>query len=217
MITTNLSELIHTTVDYLKARTKLKSETCLTTEIPQPHKSCLPFSQPADSRSMKEELQQLPNKQNDNRNDDDNTHDKNGEGNLNNNDNKDEDNNANHNADDNTAHANGTAKAKKRNRPLSKEIMAFHMLMNFTLPTTLKAYDGIGDPNVYITKFENMMLLNGTSDPILCHSFPSFLDGVALLWFPSLPAGSISSLQELVDLFKTTSQPLLSTNMTRTT
>ncbi|MED6151278.1 hypothetical protein PIB30_080989 [Stylosanthes scabra] len=79
----------------------------------------------ADSRSMKEELQQLRNKQNDTRNDDDNAHDKNDEGDLNNNGNKDEDNNANHNPNDNTAHANGTAKAKKCNRPLSKEIMAF--------------------------------------------------------------------------------------------
>ncbi|MED6196109.1 hypothetical protein PIB30_044169 [Stylosanthes scabra] len=44
--------------------------------------------------------------------------------------------------------------------PFSDEIMAFRMPSNFTLPTTLKAYDGIGDPKVHVTKFWSMILLN---------------------------------------------------------
>ncbi|MED6163095.1 hypothetical protein PIB30_076618 [Stylosanthes scabra] len=52
--------------------------------------------------------------------------------------------------------------ANKYNNPLFKEIMAYQILTNFTLPTTLKAYDGIRDPNIHVTKFQNMMLLNGS-------------------------------------------------------
>ncbi|MED6153056.1 hypothetical protein PIB30_097890 [Stylosanthes scabra] len=49
--------------------------------------------------------------------------------------------------------------ADQRQTP-SGEIMAYRMPSNFTLPTTLKAYDGIGDPKVHVTKFKSMMLLN---------------------------------------------------------
>ncbi|MED6187802.1 hypothetical protein PIB30_079953 [Stylosanthes scabra] len=75
--------------------------------------------------------------------------------------------------------------------PFSDEIMAFRMPLNFTLSTTLKAYDGIGDPKVDVTKFRSMMLLNSASNPILCRAFPSFLDGAALLWFSSLSHESL--------------------------
>ncbi|MED6213353.1 hypothetical protein PIB30_092251 [Stylosanthes scabra] len=53
-------------------------------------------------------------------------------------------------------------RGRKCNNLLSKEIMAFQMPMNFTLSTTLKAYDGISDPIVLVSKFKNMMLLNGS-------------------------------------------------------
>ncbi|MED6167952.1 hypothetical protein PIB30_007624 [Stylosanthes scabra] len=43
---------------------------------------------------------------------------------------------------------------------ISKEIMDFEMPLNFTLPTTLKPYKGIGDPVIHVTKFESMMILN---------------------------------------------------------
>ncbi|XP_016205937.1 uncharacterized protein LOC107646254 [Arachis ipaensis] len=66
---------------------------------------------------------------------------------------------------------------------------------------TLTPYRGIGDPKVHIIKFESMMFLNSDSDPILCRSFPTFLDGTALLWFSNLPAGSISSFDEFAKLF----------------
>ncbi|XP_025611540.1 uncharacterized protein [Arachis hypogaea] len=46
------------------------------------------------------------------------------------------------------------------------------------------------------------MIINGASDPILCHCFPSFLDGPALDWFFSLPADSISRFQELSKQFE---------------
>ncbi|XP_025617200.1 uncharacterized protein [Arachis hypogaea] len=45
------------------------------------------------------------------------------------------------------------------------------------------------------------MFLNSDFDPILCLSFPTFLDGAVLLWFSNLPAGSISSFEEFAKLF----------------
>ncbi|MED6124785.1 hypothetical protein PIB30_062184 [Stylosanthes scabra] len=46
--------------------------------------------------------------------------------------------------------------------PFSDEIIIFRMPSNFALPITLETYDGIGDPKVYVTKFRNKMLLNGS-------------------------------------------------------
>nr|XP_025628809.1 uncharacterized protein LOC112722039 [Arachis hypogaea] len=90
---------------------------------------------------------------------------------------------------------------RRRANPFSEEIMSFKMPQNFTLPMTLAPYKGIGDPKVHVTKFESMMFLNSDSDPILCRSFPTFLDGAALLWFSNLPAGSITSFDDFSKLF----------------
>ncbi|XP_016177724.1 uncharacterized protein LOC107620013 [Arachis ipaensis] len=90
---------------------------------------------------------------------------------------------------------------RRRTNPFSEEIMNFKMPKNFTLPMTLTPYKGIGDPKVHVTKFESMMFLNSDSDPILCRSFPTFLDGAALLWFFNLPAGSITNFDEFAKMF----------------
>ncbi|XP_057723967.1 uncharacterized protein LOC130939916 [Arachis stenosperma] len=90
---------------------------------------------------------------------------------------------------------------RRRANPFSDEIMSFKMPQNFTLPMTLAPYKGIGDPKIHVTKFESMMFLNSDSDPILCRSFPTFLDGAALLWFSNLPACSISSFDDFSKLF----------------
>ncbi|XP_016167939.1 uncharacterized protein LOC107610397 [Arachis ipaensis] len=75
------------------------------------------------------------------------------------------------------------------------------MPKNFVLPAGLKPYEGFGDPRVHIKKFQSMMFFNGASDPVLCRSFPTYLDGTALLWFSKIPAGSISYFEELARSF----------------
>ncbi|XP_057746472.1 uncharacterized protein LOC130965728 [Arachis stenosperma] len=90
---------------------------------------------------------------------------------------------------------------KKRTNPFAKEVMSFEMPQNFTLPSTLKPYNGIGDPNVHVTKFQAMMFMNKDSDPIICRTFPTFLDGAALIWFFNLREGSILNFDELADQF----------------
>ncbi|XP_072087390.1 uncharacterized protein [Arachis hypogaea] len=86
--------------------------------------------------------------------------------------------------------------------PFTVEIMNFQLPRQFTLPTTLTPYDGLGDPKQHVKKFRSIMIVNGASDPILCRCFPSFLDGPALDWFCSLPADSISRFQELAKQFE---------------
>ncbi|XP_025616717.1 uncharacterized protein [Arachis hypogaea] len=46
-----------------------------------------------------------------------------------------------------------------------------------------------------------MMFMNKEHDPMLCQTFPTFLDGAALIWFSNLPEGSISNFDELADQF----------------
>nr|XP_025661603.1 uncharacterized protein LOC112757211 [Arachis hypogaea] len=46
------------------------------------------------------------------------------------------------------------------------------------------------------------MIVNGSSDFVLCRCFPSYLDGPTLDWFYSLPANSISCFRELEKLFE---------------
>ncbi|XP_072064486.1 uncharacterized protein [Arachis hypogaea] len=43
--------------------------------------------------------------------------------------------------------------------------------------------------------------MNKESNLILCRTFPTFLDGAALIWFSNLPEGSISNFDELADQF----------------
>ncbi|XP_015961374.1 uncharacterized protein LOC107485361 [Arachis duranensis] len=86
--------------------------------------------------------------------------------------------------------------------PFSEEITNFKMSKNFVLPNSLEPYKGIGDPQAHIKKFQSMMFFNGTNnEPILCRSFPTYLDGAALLWFSKLSAGSISSFEDLARYF----------------
>ncbi|XP_072074122.1 uncharacterized protein [Arachis hypogaea] len=86
--------------------------------------------------------------------------------------------------------------------PFTADIMNFQLPRQFTLPSTLTPYDGLGDPKKHVKKFRSIMIVNGASDPILCRCFPSFLDGPALDWFCSLPADSISRFQELAGQFE---------------
>ncbi|XP_057734721.1 uncharacterized protein LOC130950212 [Arachis stenosperma] len=86
--------------------------------------------------------------------------------------------------------------------PFSEEITNYQMQKHFTLPSSLEPYKGIGDPRAHIKKFQSMIFFNGpNNEPVLCRAFPTYLDGAALLWFSKLPAGSISSFEELARSF----------------
>nr|XP_025704025.1 uncharacterized protein LOC112805920 [Arachis hypogaea] len=76
------------------------------------------------------------------------------------------------------------------------------MPKNFTLPSLLEPYKGISDPRAHIKKFQSTIFFNGpNNEPVLCRAFPTYLDGAALLGFSKLPAGSISSFEEMAKSF----------------
>ena len=85
--------------------------------------------------------------------------------------------------------------------PLSEFIMFVALPNNFKLPMTLRPYDGNGDPQVHVTMFRSMMLVDGAIDPFFYWTFPTFLEKVALLWFSSLLAGLIHDFVELSQAF----------------
>ncbi|XP_015953852.1 uncharacterized protein LOC127747529 [Arachis duranensis] len=86
--------------------------------------------------------------------------------------------------------------------PFSEEITNFKMPKNFILPNSLEPYKGIGDPRSHVKKFQSMMFFNGpNNEPILCRSFPTYLNGAALLWFSKFSAGSISCFENLARSF----------------
>ncbi|QHN87375.1 Putative gag protein [Arachis hypogaea] len=64
--------------------------------------------------------------------------------------------------------------------PFTVDVMNFQLPKNFALPMTLTLYDGLNDSKKYVKKFCSIMIVNGAFDPILCHCFPTFLDGHAL-------------------------------------
>ncbi|XP_016164581.1 uncharacterized protein LOC107607112 [Arachis ipaensis] len=86
--------------------------------------------------------------------------------------------------------------------PFTEEVMNFVLPRRFTLSTTLTPYDGLGDPKKYIKKFTSIIIVNGASDKVLYRCFPSYLDGPALDWFCSLPAGSISRFRDISKPFE---------------
>ena len=86
-------------------------------------------------------------------------------------------------------------------RPFSEFIMLIAFPENFQLLTTLKPYDGTGDPQLHLTMFRSMILVNGESDPFLYRTFLTFLEKAALLWFSSLPSRTIHSFAELSQAF----------------
>ena len=83
----------------------------------------------------------------------------------------------------------------------SEFIILIALLENFQLPTTLKSYDETRDPQLHLTMFRSMTLVNGVSDPFLYKTFSTFLEKVALLWFSSLSARTIHSFTELSQAF----------------
>ncbi|XP_016206921.1 uncharacterized protein LOC107647359 [Arachis ipaensis] len=82
------------------------------------------------------------------------------------------------------------------------KVMNFKLPRIFTLPPTLTAFNGLGDPKKYLKIFKFIMIVNGVFDSILCRYFSSYLDGHTLDWFCSLPADSISHFRQLVKLFE---------------
>jgi hypothetical protein len=65
------------------------------------------------------------------------------------------------------------------------------------MPSNVKIYDGLGDPEDHMELFKGAAKVEHWSLPIWCHIFAQTLTGPARVWFNSLPVGSIDTFEDL--------------------
>ena len=85
---------------------------------------------------------------------------------------------------------------RRMDSPFTTEVLNHPFTPKFRLPQ-LKSYDGSKDPLDHIKSFETLMLLQMTSDEVMCKAFPTTLKGAARVWFSKIPPGTIANLEQL--------------------
>ncbi|XP_073033853.1 uncharacterized protein [Primulina eburnea] len=84
--------------------------------------------------------------------------------------------------------------------PFSTEILTEELPKNFKFPNIVE-YDGKGDPEDHLARFENAALLHQYSDPIKCRVFLTTLIGSAQQWFNLLRPGDIRTFPDFSRAF----------------
>ncbi|KZV58620.1 hypothetical protein F511_43695 [Dorcoceras hygrometricum] len=87
-----------------------------------------------------------------------------------------------------------------REVPFSAEVLAAKLPQHFKFPD-VGEYDGMGDPEEHLSRFENFALLYQYDDPIKCRVFLTTLVRYAQQWFNRLPTGSIKSFKDFSQVF----------------
>ena len=67
--------------------------------------------------------------------------------------------------------------------------------------SSLDSYDGTHDPFDHISTFKTTMHLQGIPNEIMCRAFPTTLKRPARVWFSKIPLNTVSSFEELSELF----------------
>ncbi|XP_057720081.1 uncharacterized protein LOC130934537 [Arachis stenosperma] len=80
--------------------------------------------------------------------------------------------------------------------PFHHSILEVLLPKHFDKPTDMR-YDGTHDPQEHLTAFEARMNLEGVGEEVRCRAFPVTLAGPAILWFNSLPQGSIARFLDI--------------------
>ena len=80
--------------------------------------------------------------------------------------------------------------------PFTKAVTSFPLPSKFRM-LSLETFDGSKDPLDLLEFFKTMMCLQGVSDEIMCHAFPTTLKGSARIWFKKLTPGSVRSFAQL--------------------
>ncbi|KAJ4710180.1 Beta-porphyranase [Melia azedarach] len=73
--------------------------------------------------------------------------------------------------------------------PLADSVKNATLPGRFKMPQ-LDSYHGQSDPVAHVEIFQNLMLVQGVPDEIMCKVFPTTLSGPARTWYKKLPAGS---------------------------
>ncbi|GKE38049.1 reverse transcriptase domain-containing protein [Tanacetum coccineum] len=69
------------------------------------------------------------------------------------------------------------------------------------MPNNVKTYDGTGDPEDHVKKFQAAAQVERWAMPTWCHMFNSTLIGTARVWFDELPPESIDGYKDLKAAF----------------
>ena len=84
--------------------------------------------------------------------------------------------------------------------PFTRKIEDARLPKRFHQPT-LTIYNGRTDPVEHVSHFNQRMAIHPKDEALMCKVFPSSLGPVAMRWFDSLKANSISSFRELTQSF----------------
>ncbi|PWA57106.1 reverse transcriptase domain-containing protein [Artemisia annua] len=86
--------------------------------------------------------------------------------------------------------------------PFSKRIRDYEMPDGLKVPTNLKTYDGLSDPDDHLTVFMGTMDVHKLPEPAWCRFFHITLCGAARFWYDNLAPGSIDGFYQLRSKFR---------------
>ncbi|XP_057953517.1 uncharacterized protein LOC131147891 [Malania oleifera] len=94
----------------------------------------------------------------------------------------------------------GEASLRSSEPPFNKDIMEDLLPSRFKMPA-FERYEGLSDPIDHLDNFKMLMQLQGAPDAIMCRAFATTPKGTARDWYRTLRPGSVSSFQEMEQMF----------------
>ncbi|GKD13527.1 hypothetical protein Tco_1197934 [Tanacetum coccineum] len=85
--------------------------------------------------------------------------------------------------------------------PFTPRICNFKSSRKTRMPNNVKTYDGTGDPEDHVKKFQAAVQVERWAMPMWCHIFNSILIGTVRVWFDELPPESIDGYKDLKAAF----------------
>ena len=84
--------------------------------------------------------------------------------------------------------------------PFTRNIENARLPRRFHQPT-FTIYNGRTDPVEHVSHFNQRMTIHSRDEALMCKVFPSSLGPIAMRWFDGLKPNTISSFQELTQVF----------------
>ena len=79
-------------------------------------------------------------------------------------------------------------------QPLFRFVLDEPIPSRFKMPH-VEPYDGSTDPVDHLESYKTLVIIQGTTDALLCIGFPATLRKVARAWYSDLRSGSIYSFE----------------------
>ncbi|GFS43540.1 hypothetical protein Acr_00g0085640 [Actinidia rufa] len=90
---------------------------------------------------------------------------------------------------------------KQTEPPFIDRVMRVRVSSKFKLPSHLRAYERKTDPMDHLDSYNNLMLLQGYSNEVMCNAFSTTLKELATSWFKKLSPKTIDSFGNLNSFF----------------